>query len=552
MAATTSTCTNNGDGNHNASSHSLDALFLLDPDAIKLPTPDFRQCLLHQKLQLLNICILSEAQALKPATTAPFNTLHEKRKCFDQEHIGNDSNLPVAENERDVDDAGSCPSDDEFFDSIEQDQVPRLSLPRCREGILCEAVGVVCLQTNEPLFEPRIQTCVPMTEDVAKEQQDLLTRLGASIESDKLRQQLQSTTLISDMQAFKAANHRCCLADFIRWYSPKDWIPFETLDRSAVRELPPEGRGVWWFEEHGMLSERMRFGSGREHIWHQMWEASAPIPASRQKRTFDPVQESEKIFHYLETLAPHELFHQMLAGAISSGVFALETALPVHVSATTLPVVYSALKTLRSHGNRSIFLLDEVLAQSQVAFTAASRRKVNEQEASNAAVHQCQQHQVAFEMALDALWKFVHSLEVTEVLVTKALSLCKYFLDAEDVEGSLSLVNLLLVPSPSHQQLAEISELLKKNNLRQLVTALVLSTPEVGPPAPPVQREYVLRCICPRPFLREYYGDENCLNTRRYIESEELEEMPLVVSRMYAAFKKQTVRFALVLAESEF
>ena len=39
-------------------SHSLDTLFLLSSDSIRLPLPDFRQCLLHQKLQLLNWCIL--------------------------------------------------------------------------------------------------------------------------------------------------------------------------------------------------------------------------------------------------------------------------------------------------------------------------------------------------------------------------------------------------------------------------------------------------------------------------------------------------------------
>lgn len=72
----------------------------------------------------------------------------------------------------------------------------------------------------------------------------------------------------------------------------------------------------------------------------------------------------------------------------------------------------------------------------------------------------------------------------------------------------------------------------------------------------PVQREYVLRCICPRPFLREYYGDsafeEDGGETSYAQPDEELEESPLVVCRMYAAFKKRTVRFALVLAESEF
>ncbi|KAG6967480.1 hypothetical protein JG688_00006296 [Phytophthora aleatoria] len=534
-----STTTKEGGEDHTTSARSLDALFLLDADAMQLPPPDFRHCLLHQKLQLLNCCIFRAAQESNPSSNAGKT-----------EHVSSDAGAEEGE---------GSPSDDEFFDSIEQDSAPLPSPPRATrlpEGVLREVPGVVCLQTNEPLLEPLTQSAVPMTEDVAKQQQDLLTRLGVSVESDKLRQQIQSTTLISDMQAFKAANPRCCLTDFIRWYSPKDWIPFKTPIDPERTDIPQEGRGVWWFEKHGMLSERMRFGPGHEHIWQQMWETSAPMPASRQKRLFDPVQESEKVYHYMETLSPHELFHQMLAGAISSSVYALETALPVHVSSDILPVVHRTLKNLRSRANRAIALMDDALAESQVAFPAAGSKQQREQ--STAAAHQVQQLQVAFEMALDACWKLVRSLESVEAMVTKALALFNYFPVTMGDKSSLELVNLLLLPVLSHRQQVEVSELLEQESLRQQVAALVLTNPtlaEAGPMAVPVQREYVLRCICPRPFLREYYDDmaldedgEPSLTQ----PDQELETSPLVVCRMYAAFKKSTVRFALVLAESEF
>ncbi|KAI9991613.1 hypothetical protein PInf_016911 [Phytophthora infestans] len=531
-----STRTKEGEEERNTSSHSLDALFLLDMDAMQLPPPDFRHCLLHQKLQLLNCCILRQAQESKPASNTG------EVKAAHTEHVHS------------AEEGEGSPSDDEFFDSIEQDSTPLPSPSRATrlpEGVLREVPGVVCLQTNEPLLEPVTQSAVPMTEDVAKQQQDLLTRLGVSVESDKLRQQIQSTTLISDMQAFKAANPRCCLTDFIRWYSPKDWIPFKTRIDPETTDLPQQGRGVWWFESHGMLSERMRFGPGHEHIWQQMWDTSVPMPASRQKPLFDPVQESEKVYHYMETLSPHELFHQMLAGAISSSVFALETALPVRVSVDTLPVVHRALQSLRSLANRAIALMDDALEESQVAFPAASNKQ------TTAAAQQVQQLQVAFEMALDACWKLVRSLECVEALVTKALALFHYFPVTNDDASSLELVNLLLVSVRSHRQQVEILELLERQHVRQQVAALVLTSatlPEAGAMIAPVQREYVLRCICPRPFLREYY-DETTLDDdgeTNVQPDQELESSPLVVCRMYAAFKKSTVRFALVLAESEF
>jgi len=40
---------------------------------------------------------------------------------------------------------------------------------------------------------------------------------------------MQSACLLSDMEAFKAANPGCVLADFVRWYSPRDWIE-DTID----------------------------------------------------------------------------------------------------------------------------------------------------------------------------------------------------------------------------------------------------------------------------------------------------------------------------------
>jgi len=49
-------------------------------------------------------------------------------------------------------------------------------------------------------------------------------RLGTSAEGTHLRARMQSACLLSDMEAFKAANPGCVLGDFVRWYSPRDWI----------------------------------------------------------------------------------------------------------------------------------------------------------------------------------------------------------------------------------------------------------------------------------------------------------------------------------------
>jgi Rab3 GTPase-activating protein catalytic subunit len=41
---------------------------------------------------------------------------------------------------------------------------------------------------------------------------------------------MQSACLLSDMEAFKAANPGCCMGDFVRWYSPRDWVQVEAVD----------------------------------------------------------------------------------------------------------------------------------------------------------------------------------------------------------------------------------------------------------------------------------------------------------------------------------
>ena len=51
--------------------------------------------------------------------------------------------------------------------------------------------------------------------------------LGETAQAGLVMARLQSAQLKSDMQAFKAANPGCELADFVRWHSPRDWIEEE-------------------------------------------------------------------------------------------------------------------------------------------------------------------------------------------------------------------------------------------------------------------------------------------------------------------------------------
>lgn len=43
-----------------------------------------------------------------------------------------------------------------------------------------------------------------------------------------------SASLLSDMESFKAANPNGTIEDFIRWYSPRDWIEDDVSGMCAV------------------------------------------------------------------------------------------------------------------------------------------------------------------------------------------------------------------------------------------------------------------------------------------------------------------------------
>lgn len=157
--------------------------------------PDSRTCLIHQKLQMLNICM-------------------ERKRI-------REGGLPFA-----LTTSSKNDSDDEFFDCNEADdslakQDPNHPAWDQPIGRLSKLGKMLLVNTDEPLYIPVTQDPVPKTEDQLEDDAEVMLKLGSSSE---LRAQMMSASLFSDMQSFKAANPAATLEDFIRWYSPRDWI----------------------------------------------------------------------------------------------------------------------------------------------------------------------------------------------------------------------------------------------------------------------------------------------------------------------------------------
>jgi Rab3 GTPase-activating protein catalytic subunit len=113
-----------------------------------------------------------------------------------------------------------------------------------------------------------------------------LTSLGDSDE----RVQAQLDTLLSDMQAFKAANPGCVIEDFVRWHSPRDW---ETNEDGS----------------NGQLSERMLIAG---NVWHNTWASARPVPVNLQQRLFNETKEAEMVLQRFEAMSIRDLIGLIL------------------------------------------------------------------------------------------------------------------------------------------------------------------------------------------------------------------------------------------------
>lgn len=76
----------------------------------------------------------------------------------------------------------------------------------------------------------------------------------------------------------QAANPGATLEDFVRWYSPRDWIESEETDKFG--------------NKMGELSARMKVPG---NLWIDVWSTAQPVPVRRQKRLFDDTREAEKV-----------------------------------------------------------------------------------------------------------------------------------------------------------------------------------------------------------------------------------------------------------------
>uniref|UniRef100_A0A7N5KMU2 Rab3 GTPase-activating protein catalytic subunit n=1 Tax=Ailuropoda melanoleuca TaxID=9646 RepID=A0A7N5KMU2_AILME len=440
--------------------------------------PDLRCCLLHQKLQMLNCCIeRKKARDEGRKTNTSDMYPGDAGKAGDQ--LGPDNLKDMDKEKGEVGKSWDSWSDseEEFFECLSDTEElkgngqesgkkggPKEMTSLKPEGRLYQHGKLTLLHNGEPLYIPVTQEPAPMTEDLLEEQSEVLAKLGTSAEGAHLRARMQSACLLSDMESFKAANPGCFLEDFVRWYSPRDYIEEEVIDEKGNMVLK------------GELSARMKIPS---NMWVEAWETAKPIPARRQRRLFDDTREAEKVLHYLAVQKPADLARHLLPCVIHAAVLKVKE----EENLENISSVKKIIKQIITHSSKVLHFpnpedkkLEEIILQiTNVEAIIARARSLK----AKFGTEKCEQ-----EEEKEDLERFVSCLlEQPEVLVVGA---------GRGHAGKI--IHKLFVNAQRAAAMAPPEEELKR-----------MGSPEerrqnsVSDFPPPAGRELILRTTVPRP-----------------------------------------------------
>ncbi|XP_030642604.1 rab3 GTPase-activating protein catalytic subunit isoform X1 [Chanos chanos] len=343
--------------------------------------PDLRCCLLHQKLQMLNCCIERKRARDDGRKSATAEGVRERKVSgcengrLGPESAGSTATAGGMEVSPGKSWDSWSDSEDEFFECLsDTDELKEAPAEGERsgakeaskakpEGRLQPHGKLTLLNSDQPLYIPVTQEPAPMTEDLLEEQSEVLAKLGTSAEGAHLRARMQSACLLSDMESFKAANPGCSLEDFVRWYSPRDYVEEEVTDESGQTVV------------RGDLSARMKIPG---NMWVEAWETAKATPARRQRRLFDDTKEAEKVLHYLAVQKPADLTRHLLPCIIHAAILKEKE----EEAAEDIPSVRKAIQQISSlaskllrHPNPDYKKLEEIINQIMVVEAVIARAR---------------------------------------------------------------------------------------------------------------------------------------------------------------------------------
>lgn len=265
--------------------------------------PSTADCLLAQKLQMLNCCMhrLHDTNLFGGDEESEESGMGRKKKLW----------------------AVPRGSESETEGGMSDEDVGNEMAPAAGESSKCDGF----------VWEPHVQPIAYVTRDMAEAEQAKIVELSESPEpyspARDATARRQSAALRSDMASFKAANPGASMADFVRWFSPTDWVELvdEMEDGSSARgksKRKASGRGSCGVSSsddddclrsgiqvslsRGRLSARM---SKAGNIWQEMWDTVQPMLASNQAPLFDAHLHGLKALSDLRALPMKEVMRQL-------------------------------------------------------------------------------------------------------------------------------------------------------------------------------------------------------------------------------------------------
>ena len=319
----------------------------------------------------------------------------------------------------DAAEAGSIFSTKNGF--VNLDTVVNVADMKRRPGARCPVQNATLGLTGDQLYAPYLQRPYPVTDDVALERKIMLAKScegeekrGALQARLEISQRLQRPKLLSDMSSFKAANPKCTIDDFTRWYgnpgSPLDDYNDDPIgDDFSVQSAYQESAA----HKLDKASEAMRVLVATRDFWGKTWEEAKPIPAAEQQPLFDYNSTVEMVLDYLEQLHPANLMNQVMGVNLSSAYFALASSAK---GTMKIGIVQLSMKRLRQKIEKALDLLsrDATGALSQLAENGSTAASTTSS-------------LFASEEAICACEDACNALSVTETMVARATSLLHKF-----------------------------------------------------------------------------------------------------------------------------
>ncbi len=347
----------------------------------------------------------------------------------DESSEGSDGSIASTETQSqmffDAAEAGSIFSVKRGFVTL--DTVLDVEKTKLRPGARCPVSNSAIASTGDQLYAPYLQRPLPLTDDIALQRRVMLTKSKSAREKKgalkgrlELAQRFQRPKLLSDMSAFKAANPKCTLDDFTKWYG-NPGSPFDDYNEEEKKNGESYVNNAYKESAAKKLdraSEAMRVLMSTRDFWGQCWEESTPVPASEQQPLFDHVSTVEMIIDYLEQLHPANLMNQVMAVNLSSAYFALASSAK---ATTKVGIVQLSLKRLRQKIEKALKVLshDSLGNLSQMNDNMRSGRTVGTSTVTSSVF--------ASEKAITACEEVCNALSVTETMIARATSLLHKF-----------------------------------------------------------------------------------------------------------------------------